>query len=410
MNLAQIQSHLVEQGYDGWLLYTFRDLNPIAVAVAGLQDGGSRRWFLWIPAQGPPRWLVHRIEAHMFDAASAELQGERLTYVSWQDMGQALPALMGAQEGRALRILMEYSPHNDVPFISRIDAGIKEVVEDRTGASIHSSADVAQLALAVLSEAQLASHRVAADACLTAKDRAFAYIAEKLRAGDSVNEYEVQQFIASQFDAMGLEPLDSIVAVNGHAANPHYFPSAGQHSPIQEGDMVLIDLWSKERDTPAASMADCTWTAYCGRSVPPKAAAVYDVVAAARDGAVAFIQERLDAGAAVYGYEVDDVARKVIADAGYGSYFIHRTGHSLGPTAHYLGVNIDNLESQDRRMLLPGVMFTIEPGIYMPDFDFDDSPTPKGLGIRSEINCTMWPDRVEVTTLPIQSEVRPLLA
>ncbi len=409
MNLSRVQTFLSAQGVDGWLLYNFRDLNPIAIAVAGLKHGGSRRWFLWIPAQGQPRWLVHGIEGHMFAAAAPELQGPMQRYVSWQEMAAALPALLGVQ-GRRPHILMEYSRGNAIPFISRIDAGIKEVVEEATGAEILSSADVAQVALAVLSDAQLAGHRRAAQACLAAKDAAFDYIAEQLKAGITLTEYEVQQYISAQFAAMGMEPLPCIVSVNAHAADPHYGPSEQDHSPIRVGDVVLIDLWTKEADNPEGSMADCTWTAYCGEVVPAKVKAVYDVVAAARDRAVAFVRERLAAGETVRGYEVDDAARAVIAAAGYGPYFIHRTGHSLGPTGHYLGVNIDGLETQDRRELLPGIMFTVEPGIYMPEFNFDDSPQPKGLGIRSEINCYVRAGEVEVTTLPIQSEVRALLA
>lgn len=411
MNLSQIQSYLREQGYDGWLLYNFRDLNPIAISVAGLRHGGSRRWFLWIPAQGQPAWLVHGIEGHMFAEADPTLRGPMHRYVSWQEMAEALPALIGMDgSGRKPRIVMEYSPGNALPFISRIDAGIKEVIEQSTGAEIHSSADVAQLALAVLSEAQVAGHRKAAVVCLATQEKAFDFIARRLRAGQPVTEYDVQTFIAQEFAAQGMEPMETIVAVNAHAADPHFHPTATDHSPIREGDMVLIDLWTKEQGNPDGSMADSTWTAYCGRRVPAKVQEVFSVVAAARDRAVAFIRDQLAAGKTVYGYEVDDAARAVIRDAGYGPYFIHRTGHSLGPTGHYLGVNIDNLETQDRRALLPGIMFTIEPGIYMPDFNFDDGPVAKGLGIRSEINCLMHPADVEVTTLPVQTEVRALLA
>lgn len=410
MNLSQVQSYLRDQGYDGWLLYNFRDLNPIAINVAGLSHGGSRRWFLWIPAQGRPAWLVHGIEGHMFEEARPELQGPRLRYVTWQEMAAALPQLLGLDGARPPKIVMEYSPGNALPFISRIDAGIKEVVEQSTGAQIHSSADVAQLALAVLSDAQLAGHRAAALACLDAKERAFDHIARQLRAGDALTEYDVQQYIVQHFASLGMEPLAPIVSVNAHAADPHYGPSAAYHSPIREGDMVLIDLWTKEQGNPQGSMADLTWTAYCGRRVPPKVIEVFNVVAAARDRAVAFVREQLAAGYAVRGYEVDDAARQVIVDAGYGAYVMHRTGHSLGPTGHYLGVNIDNLETHDDRLLLPGIMFTVEPGIYMPQFNFDDGAVAKGLGIRSEINCAMHAGEVEVTTLPLQTEVRPLLA
>lgn len=410
MNLSQVQSYLAGQGYDGWLLYNFRDLNPIAVSVAGLSHGGSRRWFLWIPAQGSPSWLVHGIEGHMFEAARPELQGPRLRYVTWQELAAALPKLIGGDGTRRPKIVMEYSPGNALPFISRIDAGIKEVVEQSTGAEIYSSADVAQLVLAVLSDAQVTGHRRGVAACLDAKDRAFDFIAAQLRAGAALTEYDVQQYIVRHFASLGMEPLDPIVAVNANAADPHYGPSADRHSPIREGDMVLIDLWTKEQDNPQGSMADLTWTAYCGAHVPPKVIEVFNVVAATRDRAVDFVRERLAAGQDVHGYEVDDAARQVIVDAGYGAYVMHRTGHSLGPTGHYLGVNIDNLETQDRRVLLPGVMFTVEPGIYMPAFNFDDGPVAKGLGIRSEINCLMHPGGVEVTSLPLQTEVRPLLA
>jgi Xaa-Pro dipeptidase len=410
MNLSQVQQYLREQGYDGWLLYNFRDLNPIARSVVGLSQGGSRRWFCWIPAQGQPSWLIHAIEGNMFADLPEELQGPQTRYISWQEMAEALPKVMGLKEGVRPKIVMEYSPGNAIPFISRIDAGIKEVVEQSTGAEIHSSADVAQLVLAVLTPEQIASHRRAAAACLEAKDRCFDLIARRLRTGEPITEYDAAQFIANQFEAFGMEPTIPIVAVNANAADPHYHPSANRHSPIREGDMILIDLWSRETEDPRSCFADITWTAYAGREVPAKVQEIFEIVAAARDAAVRFVQSQLDAGRTVYGYEVDDVARNLIRDAGYGDYFIHRTGHSLGITEHYLGVNIDNLETQDRRALLPGVMFTIEPGIYLSALNFDDSERPKGLGIRSEINCYMHEDRVEVTTLPTQTEVRPLLA
>jgi Xaa-Pro aminopeptidase len=324
-------------------------------------------------------------------------------------MAAALPKMLGVKQGVRPKIVMEYSPGNAIPFISRIDAGIKEVVEASTGAEIHSSADVAQLVLAVLTPEQLASHRRAATVCLETKDRAFDLIAAKLRAGEAVTEYDVAQFIAQQFAAFGMEATAPIVAVNANAADPHYHPSAHRYSPIVEGDIVLIDLWTRAEGDPTSCYADITWTAYAGREVPPKVREVFAVVARARDSAVRFVQAQLEAERTVHGFEVDTVARNVITDAGFGDHFIHRTGHSLGPTEHYLGVNIDNLETQDRRALLPGVMFTIEPGIYLPTMNFDDGAQAKGLGIRSEINCIVHEDRIEVTTLPTQSEVRALL-
>jgi len=411
MKLSDVQSYLQDQGLDGWLLYSFWQQNPIAISVAGLQSGGSRRWFLWIPAQGRPAWLIHAIESNAFVDVDPELQGEMFRYVSWQDLAAMLPRLIGVEPGRKPKIAMEYSPENAIPYVSRVDAGTMELVINSTGAEIISSADLVQLVEAVLTPKQLASHHEAAAICLAAKDAAFAFIAQRLRDGEPVTEFQAQQFITDFFvdyDMVG--ELTSLVSVNGNAADPHYMSSEKRHSPIQKGDAILIDLWSRKVGDPDNVFADLTWTAFAGKSTPSKVTEVFNVVAAARDRAVEFIQTKLDAGEPVYGYEVDDASRQVIIDAGYGDFIMHRTGHSLGPTGHYIGVNIDNLESQDRRQLIPGVMFTIEPGIYMADFNFDDSPTPKGLGIRSEINCYMHADRVEVTTLPLQTEVKPLLA
>ncbi|MEX1018869.1 MAG: M24 family metallopeptidase [Litorilinea sp.] len=408
--LDAIQSYLREHDLDGWLLYNFRELNPIAIAVAGLPHGGSRRWFLWIPAHGEPHWLIQAIEGAMFQDLPAHLQGPQTRYVSWRDVEEMLPALLGKSQGARLRIAMEYSPQNAVPFVSRLDAGAKEWIERITGAEIVTSADLAQLALAVLTPDQLASHRRAAAVVLEIMDAAFGYLATELRAQRVITERQVQEFISGRLAQANMEPMEAIVAVNANAADPHYHPTAQRFAPIRRGDVVLIDLWSREQNRPDDCFADITWTAYCGTETPPAVRQVFDVVAGARDAAVAFIQSRLDAGAGVYGYEVDDVSRDVITRAGYGPQFIHRTGHSLGPTGHYLGVNLDNLETQDRRALLPGLMFTVEPGIYLPELDFDGSGTAKGLGIRSEVNCVMHADRVEVTTLPYQREVRALLA
>ncbi|MEZ4832653.1 MAG: Xaa-Pro peptidase family protein [Caldilineaceae bacterium] len=403
--LAKIQRYLQQEQIDGWLLYSFRDQNPIALSLVGLQHGGSRRWFLWIPAQGSPSWLIHAIESNSIVDVDPVLKGSVEKYVSWQELETQIPKLVKS----AKRMLMEYSPENAIPYVSRVDAGMYELVKRVTGAEIVSSAEIVQEIEAVLSEEQLAGHRRAGDICLAAKDAAFAFIADRLRSGQGVTEVEGQQFVMDYFAQQGLAPLPCIVSVNRNAADPHYFPREHKYSPIQIGEVVLIDLWNRETNSPTDSFADCTWTAYCGTQTPPKVTEVFNVVARARDAAVQFIQSRLDAGQRVYGYEVDDVSRGVISDAGYGEYFIHRTGHSLGPTGHWIGVNIDNLETQDRRPLIPGVMFTIEPGIYMPEFNYDDSPTPKGLGIRSEINCFMHADRVEVTTLPVQTEVKALL-
>lgn len=409
-DLSLIQDYLCSEGVDGWLLYGFRDQNPIALAVAGLRSAGSRRWFLWLPQTGRPAWIVQAIERTTFLDLPPTLAGEIHLYVTWQQMYDQLAQVVRVNGQPAKRILMEYSPENAIPYVSRVDAGIMEVVTKSTGAHILSSADAVQLAVARISPDHLAGHRRAVEICLSAKDAAYRWIAQRLRNNEPVTEYSAQQYIAEQFAAAGLEPLPSIVAVNGNAADPHYFPSAKGHSPIHVGDVVLIDLWNRETGDADACFADLTWTAYCGPQTPAKVTAIFDIVRQGRDRAVEFIQERLRAGQPVHGYEVDDACRTVIESAGYAHGILHRTGHSLGSTGHFIGVNIDNIETQDRRRLLPGVMFTIEPGIYLPDFNFDDSLQAKGLGIRSEINCFVHTDHVEVTTLPLQIEVKALLA
>lgn len=409
-DLSLIQAYLQKEAVDGWLLYGFRDQNPIALAVAGLRSAGSRRWFLWIPRSGPPSWIVQAIERTTFLDLPTALAGEVHLYITWQEMAALLTKVVQVAGQPARRILMEYSPQNAVPYVSRVDAGMMEVVIGATGAEILSSADAVQLAVARMNEEQLAGHRQAVDICMAAKDQAYAWIAQKLRNGERVTEYEAQQVVIDYFDVNGLEPLPCIVAINGNAADPHYFPSAKRNSPISVGDVVLIDLWSRPKGNPEASMADLTWTAYCGAQVPEKVTQIFEIVRAGRDRAIQFAQERFAAGQPVHGYEVDDACRTLIEQAGYGHGILHRTGHSLGPTGHWIGVNIDNVETQDRRTLIPGVMFTIEPGIYLPDFNFDDSATPKGLGIRSEINCYVHEDQVEVTTLPLQTAVKALLA
>lgn len=411
MHLSAIQDYLNAQKIDGWLLYSFRNQNPIALSIAGLTHGGSRRWFCWIPAQGKPRWLVHAIETHMFVDLPAEAAGEMIRYVGWEELEAKLPQLVGAAPGKALRVAMEYSPRNALPYVSTVDGGVIDLVRETTGAEIVSSGDLVQQITAVLSAEQIAGHRRSVAHCLAVKDAAFAFIGRRLRDGQSVTEYDVQCFINDQLAARGLQTgVTSLCSVNAHAADPHYISSAAHHSPIRKGDAVVIDLWSRETNSPDDSFADITWTAYCGVEIPAKMREVFAVVAAARDATVRHILERLDAGLPAYGYLADDAARAVIVNAGYGDFILHRTGHSLGPTGHWIGANIDNLETQDRRQLIPNLMFTVEPGIYMPDFNFDDGPVAKGLGVRSEINCLMHADRVEVTTLPLQSAVIPILA
>ena len=386
---AEIQAAICSEGLDGWLLYDFRGLNPIAAGVAGMPPGAilSRRWACFIPSAGAPRWLAHGIEI----GGLRDIAPGATAYVSWAEWREGLRALLaGAQ-----RVAMEVSPGAAIPTVSRVDAGTVELVRS-LGVEVVTSADLVQVAEAVWSPEQLQTHRRAAQALLAVKDMTFAHVRERLARGLPVSEVGVQRFMMSQFAHQGLESAHPpIVAVNAHAADPHYFPRAEADTPIRTGDLLLIDLWSRE---PAADaiMGDITWVAYAGSRVPPRLQEIFDVVKEARDAAVTFARGRLQEGRPVYGYEVDDAARGVIAAAGLGARFIHRTGHSIGASGHGNGVNLDNLETQDRRRLIPGVGFSVEPGIYLPE---------EGIGVRLEIDCYVAEDDLEVTTLPLQNEM-----
>ncbi len=386
VKLALIQDLLRQQGLAGWLLYDFRGLNPIARRLAPLPPHAllTRRWAYWIPAQGEPGWLVHAIEAGAFAGQTARV----FTYSSWQSLAAALLRLTDGPQV----IACEYSPDGSIPYVSYIDAGTLEWWR-HLGYEPVSSADLIQAVYATWSPEQLAGHRRAAATCLAVKDEAFALIASHLRRGQPVTEAEVQAFVLERLKAAGLDPEHPpIVAVNAHAGDPHYSPHPERSTPIRPGDLILIDLWGREAGNPEAVFADITWMGYAGPEPPASLVAVFDVVARARDAAVALVQTRVAAGMPVAGWEVDDAARQVIVAAGYGSDFPHRTGHSLDTSIHGAGVNMDNLETHDTRRLIPGIGFTIEPGIYRPDF-----------GIRLEIDMFIHPDHAEVTTLPLQT-------
>lgn len=386
--LPQIQAAIAAERLDGWLLYEFRGLNTIALDVLGIPAArsGSRRWACFIPAQGAPRWLVHAIE----HGGWAEVAPGALAYASWAEWREGLRTILGGSQ----RVAMEVSPGAAIPYIGRVDAGTVELVRS-LGVEVLTSADLVQVAQAVWTAEQLATHRWACQELLGVKDATFAHVREGLAASAPRSEVSVLGFMQGEFARRGLVGAGAIVAVNGHAANPHYFPRPDADTPIRPGDLLLIDLWGKHA-RPDAIYGDITWTAYAGATAPARIQAVFETVRAARDAAVAFMHARLRAGAPVYGYEVDDAARRVITAAGFGKYFFHRTGHSIGTSGHGNGVNLDNLETQDRRRLIPGVGFSVEPGIYLAEEHF---------GVRLEIDCYVNDRDVEVTTLPLQTEL-----
>jgi Xaa-Pro dipeptidase len=381
MDVAAIQAALVEQQIDGWLLYDFRGSNPIARAVIGFDESqiGTRRWFYLIPRQGEPVAILHVIEPHALKGAP----GRTVLYRSWKE----LEALLREHLRHLPRVAMEYSPGAAIPYVGRVDAGTVEMVA-AAGAEVVSSADLVQIFEARWTPVQKGLHDRAARDTMVAKDEAFALIRERLAAGVAVKESEVQSFIMARFEARGLtSDHPCIVAVNDHASDPHFETAAGpQDREIRRGDLVLIDLWSKVANDPRAVYYDATWMAYCGPDVPPRMREVWEAVKGARDAAVAFVTDSVAARRAIHGYEVDDVSREVIEKRGFGPYFLHRTGHSIGYQVHGNGVNIDNLETRDQRRIIPGVCFSIEPGVYLPEF-----------GVRSEIDMFVGEEHAEVT-------------
>jgi Xaa-Pro aminopeptidase len=390
MNVAEIQTLLKELGIDAWLLYDFHGSNPIARRVIGLgQDRfATRRWFGLVPAEGEPVWLHHAIEAHLF----ADLPGRRVAFVGYRELQERLRETLRGFK----RVAMEYVPGGAIPYVSRVDAGTIEMVR-AAGPQVLSSADLVQHVEARWSAQGLASHRRAAQGLKEVLQATFDHVAKAVRGRRSINEYEVQQFMLDQFRRRRLHADPPIVAVNAHSGNPHYEPRPRQSAPIRRNDLLLLDLWCRE-EAEGSIWADITWMAYLGKAVPDRHRQIWDVVAGARDAAVAFLKEGVDRGKRIRGAEVDDVARRFVRERGHEGEFLHRTGHSIGVEVHGNGCNIDGLETLDDRQLIPRTGFSIEPGVYLKDF-----------GVRSEIDVYLGERSIEVTT-PVQDQIVALLA
>lgn len=392
-DLQRIQEALRECGFDAWLLYDFRGSNVLARRVLDLDPEvtGSRRFFYCVPATGEPRKLVHRIEAGALD----HLPGEKMVYLTWQELEAGVETLLHG----AKTVAMEYSPRNANPYISRVDGGTIELVRS-TGANIAASGDLIQLFEAVWDEEQWKSHLEAAVHTDSAYDLAWKLIADRVRSGSAVSEVDVQRAIMDHFARHGMTTYHPpIVAVGPHSGDPHYETGTGKNTSIRKGDFVLIDLWAK-LDSPRAVYSDLTRVGYVGETVPDRYIEIFHIVAAARDAAIAFVKQSFAAGQKIAGWQVDQAARDVIASAGYGAQFVHRTGHSIGQETHGNGANIDNLETHEERTVMPGTCFSIEPGIYLPEF-----------GVRSEVNVFIdKAGKVHVTGGEVQREVVPILA
>ena len=384
--LNDAREYLQAEDLPGWLIYDYLGCNPVLAQVAAPSGHVTRPVFLLVPAAGPPRLLTHHVDAGKFADAGEGTDLEQVVYSSRDTLERALrDALAGLS-----CVAMEYSPRNGLPRVSRVDAGTVELVRS-IGPNVVSSADLMQYATQRWSPEQLAGHRRAAEKLGLIVNEAFSRIGQRL--ADGPTEFEIAEFIRARFREEGLVTADGpIVSTNAHCSDPHYEPAPEGSSVIAPGDWVLIDLWARE-DTPGSVYADITWTAYVGDNPTDRHRQVFDIVLGARDAALSFLQDSFTRGETVQGWQADDVARSYISDHGFGNYFTHRLGHSIYHTVHGEGVNLDNFETHDTRRIIPGVGFSIEPGIYLPEF-----------GVRSEIDAYMSEDGPYASS-PVQRDI-----
>ncbi len=391
--ISAIQEALRQvDGLDGWLFYDFRGSDPLAYRVLLLDPGRhvTRRWYYWIPTKGDPVKLLHRIEPHILD----DLPGVGRFYVSWEQQRILLSELF---QGRR-RVAMQFSPLNAVPYLSRVDAGTVDLVRS-FGIEVVTSADLVQRFEAVWTDEQVESHRYATEALRKIVDETFAHVAGSIIKDRPLTEYGVQQFILSRIHGAGMTTSSApIAAVGAHSADPHYGPAENGSSVIRRENLLLIDLWAK-RTKSGSVYGDITWTGYTGKQIPQKPRDIFEHVRRGRDAALQFVRDRVALGRFPFGWEVDDVCRNVIREAGYSDFFVHRTGHSIGEEVHGNGANIDNLETQDGRRILPRTCFSIEPGIYLPG----------EFGIRSELDVYISDAEALVFGEPLQTQIVPIL-
>jgi Xaa-Pro dipeptidase len=389
-DISAIQAELRASKIDGWLFYDHHRRDPIAAHILGLEGNGlaTRRWYYFIPAKGEPRKLVHRIEQGALDT----LPGKKLLYSGWQELYKLLPKLVSGSK----KIAMQYSPENNIPYIGLVDAGTVELVR-KLKKKVVSSADLVQIFEASWSPEQFETHLAAGKIIDRVTSEAFARAASFVREGKALTEFDLGQWMMQQFRAGGLLPEPPIVAVQPNNGNPHYEPKQRDSRPIRAGDLLLLDVFGK-LDRPGSVYYDITWMGYLGERVPDTYAKIFRIVRQARDNAVVFIKESVAKGRGIHGWEVDRVARETIRKAGYGKYFVHRTGHSIGQAVHGNGANMDGYETRDDRKIVPRTCFSIEPGIYLPEF-----------GVRSEVNVYVGEKEARVTGA-IQEDILPLLA
>ncbi len=392
--VKSIQQALQEEKLDGWLLYNFRGSNVFATRLMALPTHimCTRRYFYFVPTKGEPRKLVHRIEEWNLDSAP----GTKTVYLSWTSLDGGLRKILKGSR----KVAMEYSPRCAIPYVSTVDGGTVELVK-KAGAKVVSSANLVQYFEARWDEEQAGDNMETAKHLRQIVDEVFKFIRQRISSGQGTHEYDVQQFMLSEFKRRGIltqEPPNC--SVNANSANPHYEPTKDIHAALNKGDFVLIDLWAK-KDKQRSVYADITWTCFIGETVPSEYENVFRVVRGGRDAALGFVRESFAKKKEIMGWQVDDAARKFIKKGGFVEYFVHRTGHSIGEEIHGNGANMDNLETKDERKVIPQTSFSIEPGVYLPG----------KFGVRSEIDVFITKDRkVVVTGEPVQESVIPILA
>ena len=390
VELQEMQRDLRAAKLDGWLFYDFRGRDPIAQRILSLPSGmRTRRWFYFVPAKGKPRKLVHKIESESL----AALPGETRYYAGQEELRKNLAKTVG----RGKTVAMQYSPKAAIPYVAVVDAGTVELVRG-AGVKVVSSADLVQKYEACWTPQQLESHLAAGEKIDRIVRDAFQQAAKHVREKKTLTEYDLQQWILGEFASAGIAREEGPdVAVNANASDPHYGPVAGKSAPIREGDLLLLDVWGKI-DAPGSVYYDITWIGFLGAKVPEEYAKVFRIAREARDKAVDLILSSIASGKPLQGWQVDKAARGVIEKAGYGKYFFHRTGHSIGESVHGNGANMDGLETHDVRHLIPRTCTSIEPGVYLPEF-----------GIRTELNVYIGEREARVTGA-VQNEILALLA
>ena len=389
MDISAIQKALKARKFDGWLLCDFRNRDFLAYRALGLDIGkmSSRRWYYYIPARGEPRKLVSAVEKHYLDA----LPGKTQVYLSWEELHSMLRKMPGAARKT---IAMQYSPKNHVPYIALVDAGTVELLKG-FGHRVVSSADLLQMFVSVIDEEGYRLHKEAGVIVDRIRAEAFGKIRDAVGSGNGATEYDIQQFIMNRFRQEGLTTYSPpMVGTNDHPADPHFDTMKETARQFHAGDTVLIDMWAK-KDVPKGIYYDITWVGFIGDTPPPKYLSIYHAVRDARDAAIDFVTTSFARGKPCFGWQVDDACRNVVKKAGYGKYFVHRTGHSITEDTHGNGVNIDNLETKDERQILPGCCFSIEPGIYLPG----------AMAVRTEINMFIRHDGTPEVTGEVQRDL-----